>query len=71
MSTEPVERLMRLDELEEVLGIKRSSIYKEISAGRLAAPLKVTRRASAWPASEVRAFIDARIAERNAAGVRP
>jgi len=30
MSTEPVERLMRLDELEEVLGIKRSSIYKEI-----------------------------------------
>lgn len=71
MSTEPVERLMRLDELEEVLGLKRSSIYKMIAERRFPPPLKLTRRASAWHEPEVREWIAARIAERNAAGVLP
>lgn len=63
MSTE---RMLRIDAVCERVGGRRAAIYKEIQAGRFPRPVKIFgRRASAWPASEIDAWLKARIAERD------
>lgn len=56
-----MESLMRLPEVERRTGLKRSAIYKRIDSGEFPAPVKITNKTVAWPASEVSRWIDARI----------
>jgi prophage regulatory protein len=56
-------RLLRLAQVEDRLGLKRSAVYKLISEGVLAKPLKIGLRASRWPESEIERFIQARVTE--------
>lgn len=60
------ERLLRMPALTSLTGLGRTSIYEAISRGGFPKAVKLGRR-SAWPESEVRAWIEARKAERSAA----
>lgn len=62
------ERLLRLPEVEARVGLRKSSIYEMLrrTPPAFPTPVKLSRRAVCWPASE----IDAWIAERIKAGGR-
>ena len=51
------DRLLRREEVESRVGLKRSSIYREMRAGRFPLPIKVGPRAVRWPASEIEAWL--------------
>lgn len=59
----PNERLIRRREVENLTGLKRSILYAMARDGRFPAPLKLSRRCSAWQESKVRDWIAARIAQ--------
>lgn len=44
-------------------GISVSQLYREVKAGRIAPPIKVGERASAFPSEEIDRFISERIKE--------
>jgi prophage regulatory protein len=54
------DRLLRLAEVEETIGLKRSTIYKMAQEGRFPKPVKLTERSSAWRNSEIQEWIDSR-----------
>ena len=58
-----IDRLLRREEVENRVGLKRSSIYREMRAGRFPLPLKIGRALCAgrpaksrhgWPAGHAR-----------------
>ena len=55
------ETLLRLPQVCARLGLGRSSLYALVQRGELCPPVKLGARASAWPASEIDAFIADRI----------
>jgi prophage regulatory protein len=59
----------RLPEVRARTGLSRSEIYRRIRNRTFPAPIKIGARATGWSASEVDAWITARIAERNAKAV--
>jgi len=68
LSAAPVysDRLLRLPAVQELTGLARATIYKAVVQRSFPKPVKLGR-ASAWPEAEVRAWIEARKAERSAA----
>jgi prophage regulatory protein len=66
-------RLLRRRQVEGLVGLRRSAIYAAMAAGRFPKPINLGPRAVAWLASEVEAWIAARIAESRpgTAEVRP
>lgn len=60
------ERLLRLPAVAAIVGLKTTAIYGAVSRGEFPRPVKFGR-VSAWPESEVRAWVEARKAERSAA----
>ena len=54
------DRLMRREEVESRVGLKRSSIYREMRAGRFPLPIKVGPRAVRWPLTEIEAWLASR-----------
>lgn len=61
------ERLLRRKEVEDRVGLSRSTIYEMMSKGQFPKPVKLGLRAVRWREEDVDAWIAARIAERNAA----
>lgn len=59
-------RMIRLPELQQKVGLKKSAIYDQIKNGDLPAPTKLGA-ASAWPEEE----IDRWLAERRLKSVSP
>jgi prophage regulatory protein len=55
------ETLIRLPEVERRTGLRRAHIYKKARSGTFPRPIKIGARASAWRASQVEAWITARI----------
>ncbi len=51
------ERLLRLPEVMTRVGVRRSTLYREMERGTFPRPRKIGR-ASVWPESEVEAWID-------------
>jgi prophage regulatory protein len=60
-----VRRIIRLRQVEEVTGEKRSTIYKRISEGEFPKPVKLG--AKSVVEEEIAAYNEARIAARDAA----
>jgi prophage regulatory protein len=58
--------LMRPREVCAATGLSRSGVYRLIREGRFPKPVPLTRHVSAFPSTEIQAWIDARIAERDA-----
>ena len=55
--------LLRLEAVEQAIGLKKSKIYEMIGKGEFPRPVKLGA-INTWPSSEVSAWIAARIAER-------
>lgn len=62
------ERLLRLNEVESMVGMRKSSIYEMMGRTPPAFPraIKLSRRAVCWPASAIDRWISERIAEGGA-----
>jgi prophage regulatory protein len=58
------ERLLRIEEVEHLVGLRRSAIYAAIAAGTFPRPIKISERAVAWVKSDVQKWISDRIAEQ-------
>jgi prophage regulatory protein len=54
------DRLLRIKELENKLGVKKSTIYKMIQAGEFPKPVKISERARGWRESRAEAWIASR-----------
>jgi prophage regulatory protein len=59
-------RILRLREVEDATGRKRSAIYEGVAAGTFPAPVRLGDRAVGWLESEILDWQEQRIAERNA-----
>ncbi len=57
-------KMLRLPGLEEYSGLSRSAIYRAMEEDGFPRPVKIGRRAVAWPVVEVEAWLDAKIAAR-------
>lgn len=60
------DKLLRLDAVEDAIGLKKSKIYEMIGKGEFPRPVKLGA-INTWPASDISAWISARIAERGEA----
>lgn len=59
--------LMRFADACGATGLSRSAIYRLIRDEKFPAPVRLTANVVVWPSDEIQAWIDARIAERDAA----
>ena len=55
------QRIIRLPDVRQLVGLSRSSIYARIQAGTFPSPIKMGH-SSGWIESEVQAWIDQQIA---------
>ncbi len=56
----PIDRLLRLPEVESFSGKKRSTIYKEIKQGKFPAPKRIGARSVAWRAGDLMDWLESR-----------
>lgn len=61
MRNDSPEMLLRMPAVLARTGLSRSTLYARIKAGDFPGGLRLTERTRAWPASEVEAWITARI----------
>ncbi len=60
------DRLIRLAEVEMLTGLKKSSLYNLLRAGKFVKPVRLSSRCTAWSYAAVQAWIQARITEAEA-----
>jgi prophage regulatory protein len=53
-------RLLRIREVEALVGLKQSAIYKYMSQGQFPRPVVLGRRSVRWRSSDVQQWIDER-----------
>lgn len=61
LMSQPQERFLRLPEVMRIAGISRTQIHRLVVAGSFPKPIPLGVRTSAWIASEVDAWVQARI----------
>ncbi len=54
------DRLLRRQQVEEIAGIKRSSIYRGMKNGEFPRPVRVGPVAVRWRESDIKAWLDSR-----------
>ncbi|ATQ55339.1 helix-turn-helix transcriptional regulator [Paracoccus yeei] len=52
--------MLRLPQVTEKIGLSRSTIYKMMDAGEFPKPIKLTRKAVAWPESAITEWLASR-----------
>jgi len=57
----PRDRLLRLPDVEAITGLRKSSVYALMRAGKFPKNVVVTRRLSAWSESSILLWVQARI----------
>jgi prophage regulatory protein len=50
-------KLIKIEQVEEITALSRSSIYRQIAAGTFPKQVKISERASAWRAEEVQQWV--------------
>jgi prophage regulatory protein len=60
------DKILRRPAVEAATGLKRSSIYSEMAAGRFPLPIKLGKHAVGWLEEEIQGWKRARLAEREA-----
>ncbi len=58
-------RLLRRAEVEEWTSLRKSTIYKWIQQGKFPAPVPLGDKTAVWLESDIEAWIDAKIANRD------
>ena len=53
------DRLLRRPEVEQIVGLRTSSLYKAIREGRFPRPVKVTPAIARWRLSEINEWLEA------------
>jgi prophage regulatory protein len=53
-----IHQLIRLNDVMNITGLKRSSLYAKVAEGRFPEPVKIGVRASAWRLSDVIRWIE-------------
>ncbi|SFC49986.1 transcriptional regulator, AlpA family [Pseudomonas citronellolis] len=61
------QRFIRIKEVLSITSLSKSDLYRRIADGTFPTQVKLGPMTTAWQESEVRAWMDARIAERSAA----
>jgi prophage regulatory protein len=64
-------RVLRLPEVEVMVGLGHSIIYEKIAEGTFPPPVELTPTARGWVESEIEDWLDQRIAERDASTAVP
>lgn len=59
----PRDRLLRLPQVQEVTGLKKSAIYELARTGRFPRRIRLSARATVWAESEVLQWVQDRISE--------
>lgn len=54
------QRYIRRQEVESLTGLSRSTIYRMMDAGEFPRPIKLTRKAVAWPESAIAEWLASR-----------
>jgi len=57
------DRLLRRSAVEELTGLPKSTLYRRVAEGSFPRPIRLGRRAVAWPQSAIVEWIEARKAE--------
>lgn len=65
--TPPRNRFLRMHDLENLLGCKKSTIYAMINTGNFIKPLQFTKRMVVWDELSVLAWIDSKVKSKEAA----
>lgn len=60
------DRLLRLEEVESITGLKKSSIYSLMKAGKFVKPVRISARCTAWPESACLQWVQDQIAASGA-----
>jgi prophage regulatory protein len=64
-----IDKILRLPEVCDAVGVRRSAIYSMLRHGEFPAPLRVSRQCIGWRESTIREWLDARpIAEAHRRG---
>lgn len=58
-------QILRLRDVVQKVGLRRSTLYGKISSGEFPAPIKLGARASGWVCSEIDSWIAKQVAQRN------
>ena len=53
-----MERLLRVKQVAEQLGVSKSTVWNLVAQGRLVKPKKITPSTSAWKESDIQEFIE-------------
>jgi prophage regulatory protein len=62
----PVDMLLSVSDVAELLSMRPRTVWRWAREGKIPAPLKLSRRAARWLASEMQDYLDGRSAERKA-----
>lgn len=54
------QRYIRRQEVESLTGLSRSTLYRLMDAGEFPRPIKLTRKAVAWPESAIAEWLASR-----------
>ncbi len=55
-----IDMLLRRREVEEIVGLSRSSIYRMMESGDFPKSVKISRGAVRWRASDIKAWLESR-----------
>ena len=55
--TDPTDRLLRRAEVEARTGLSTTTIYRMMREGQFPVPVKISKKAVRWPASEIEAWL--------------
>jgi len=55
-------KILRLPQVLDIVGLSRSTIYAKIKAGEFPPQIRLSKRSSGWIHSEIQSWIDERVA---------
>ncbi len=58
-------QLLRLPQVQQIVGLSKSEIYRLISIGRFPRPVPLGERVVAWDSDEIQEWVRSRIAARD------
>ena len=58
-------KVLRAPDTCAIIGLKRAALYRLVQRGQFPKPIKISTKLSGWLDSEVYAWLESRIAERD------
>ena len=59
------DRLLRLPEVQKLIPLSRSTLWRAIRKGKFPAPVRISENAVAWRASDIQQWFDTRVENLN------